>query len=279
MPHDVQAPPQTSGTHAPPGQELIREDTGSPQLIAYRVSTMPPMKLARAPIERRWMEATRDRFANRCLPLLIANQAGWLVLNQVPMRATWAGGWDQRSLTVERLDGLPGEPPGMSHFGEGILTFSMPWMFRTPPGWNLHVRGPANMPKYGVYALEGIVETDWSLATFTMNWFFTAQHTPITFEKDEPICMLTPVRRGDVESFVPIERDIDREPAMKEAYERWSAGRNQFIKDMKQPGTEAHAKRWERHYFQGQAVDGSPAPQHQTRLFVKEFQADPPEGK
>jgi Family of unknown function (DUF6065) len=43
-------------------------------------------------------------------------------------------------------------------------------VFRTPPGCNLYVRGPANSPKDGIAALEGIIETDWSEATFTMNW-------------------------------------------------------------------------------------------------------------
>src|SRR3712207_8402233 len=34
--------------------------------------------------------------------------------------------------------------PARSHFGSGILTWNLPFLFRTPPGYNLHVRGPAN---------------------------------------------------------------------------------------------------------------------------------------
>ena len=34
-----------------------------------------------------------------------------------------------------------------SHFGSGILTWHLPLLFRTPPGYDLLVRGPANHPK------------------------------------------------------------------------------------------------------------------------------------
>ena len=44
--------------------------------------------------------------------------------------------------------------PGESHlaeslFGHGILTWTLPYLFRTPPGYNLLARGPANWPKDG----------------------------------------------------------------------------------------------------------------------------------
>ena len=39
------------------------------------------MRLIAAPADRDWMDATPNRFANRCLPLRIAAQAGWFVVN------------------------------------------------------------------------------------------------------------------------------------------------------------------------------------------------------
>src|SRR5256885_17090226 len=74
----------------------VTMETDGPRLTAYRVSTWPAMRLVPAARARQWMDATRDRFANRCLPLLMANQAGWFALNHYPFRATWTGGWDQR---------------------------------------------------------------------------------------------------------------------------------------------------------------------------------------
>ena len=63
-----------------------------PNLIAYRVSRWPPMRLVTASSSRDWMDATPNRFANRCLPLRIASQAGWFVLNSHALRVTWNGG-------------------------------------------------------------------------------------------------------------------------------------------------------------------------------------------
>jgi hypothetical protein len=123
------------------------------------------------------MQATNERFANRCLPLLIANQAGWFLLNSHPIRVTWDGGNELSNLQVEYLKGFP-PYPAVSHFGHGIVTWTIPYLFRTPPGYNLLVRGPSNWPKDGAHALEGIVETDWSVATFTMNWMLTRPNQP-----------------------------------------------------------------------------------------------------
>ena len=51
------------------------------------------------------MGKTRDAFANRCLPLLIANQAGWLVLSPHTLRATWDGSEALHSVRIEHLEG------------------------------------------------------------------------------------------------------------------------------------------------------------------------------
>lgn len=241
-----------------------------PELTAWRVSDEPFFKLVRAPFERKWMDDSRDRFAYRCLPLLIANQSGWLVLNNVPFRAAWNGGWDKACMAVEALDGKS-KLPALTHFGEGVLTFHMPWLFRTPPGWNLYVRGPTNMPKDGVVALDGVVETDWSISTFTMNWKFTARNMWVTFEKDEPICMIMPIRRGDLEVMEPKERLIEEDPELHKYYQEWASRREKFIGDLHKPGSDAQAEKWERHYFKGLDKNGEPHPDHQTRLYLKEF--------
>lgn len=248
---------------------------GPDELIAYRVSERPAYRLVRAPIARQWMDDTRDRFANRCLPLLMANQTGWWVLNHVPFRAYWTGGWDKACVRIEPLDGstpAAGDAPALSHFGDGVLTFHMPWLFRTPPGWNLWARGPSNLWKDGLFALEGVVETDWSMATFTMNWRFTAKNLWVTFERDEPICQVVPFRRGDLESLSPRERRVEEEPDLHKAYQEWSTGRETFLRDLGKPGSEAQAEKWERHYFRGLTRDGTVAPEHQTKLNLKEFE-------
>lgn len=101
------------------------------------------------------------RFANRCLPLLIANQAGWFLLNNRAFEAEWKGERDQASLRIRYPRGT-GRCWASSHFGHGILTFSLPYLFRTSQGFDLMARGPANLPKDGIASLEGIVETSWA---------------------------------------------------------------------------------------------------------------------
>ena len=68
--------------------------TGDMTLIAYPLEPpshllLPPsMPLVPAPLRREWMDTSADRYAYRCLPLLIANQAGWLALNNHEVRVT-----------------------------------------------------------------------------------------------------------------------------------------------------------------------------------------------
>src|SRR5438105_10509762 len=147
---------------------------GPPKLIAYPTSQQLTMEITPASRWRDWINAMEARWANRCLPLLIANQAGWALLNPVAFEATWDGSPAKESIRIDFAGDDPPYPlPVESHFGYGILTWSIPYLFRTPPGYNLLARGPANWPKDGVCALEGIVETDWTFSTFTMNWKIT----------------------------------------------------------------------------------------------------------
>lgn len=258
-----------------PQAEAGLEPGSAPTLIAYRVSPVPPLRLVTAPQARAWMDATGQRFANRCLPLLIANQAGWFILNSHALCATWDGGDGKEALRLEYFSGAP-PYPAASHFGHGILTWHIPYLFRTPPGYNLLARGPANWPKDGAIALEGIVETDWSVATFTMNWKLTAIGRPVTFEVGEPLCMLVPQRRGDLEAFQPEVRDLASDPDVSRAYRRWTETRDRFLADLQVPDSEAVKQSWQKDYFRGSAPDGSAAPVHQTRLHLREF--DDPDG-
>ncbi len=58
-----------------------------------------------------------------------------------------------------------------------------------------------------------------------MNWKFTARNMWVTFEKDEPICMLTPMRRHDLEILNPKEMEISANPELHKVYNEWLAKR------------------------------------------------------
>ena len=169
------------------------------KLIAYQISQDDSAPIRPAPRERKWTEHADERAPYRCLPLVMANQYGWEILSTHHVRASWDGTSKPDGVHVENLYG-DGPLHCHSHFGEGVLTFKIPFLFKTPDGWNLMVRGPTNSPKDGIVALDGIIETDWAHSTFTMNWRFT-RACAVEFAVKEPICLFFPIRRGVLEMF------------------------------------------------------------------------------
>lgn len=243
----------------------------SPHLIAYCTRPEQPMDIVRATQQRDWMDDTVRRFAYRCLPLLIANQNGWHILNSHPVQVTWNGNEGLGDVEIKYLTSSNYRRV-TSHFGHGIVTWTLPYLFRTSPGYNLHVRGPVNLPKDGVAALEGIVETDWTPATFTMNWKITRPNHPIVFEAGEPICLIAPQKRGELEHFVPEIRNMSDDAELEAQYRSWSDSRSQFLKDLRKPTSDARELGWQRDYFQGGSPGGVQADEHQTRLNLRDFE-------
>jgi hypothetical protein len=245
------------------------------ELIALRLAD--GMRIRPAALDRAWLETPGGRFAKRCLPLMIANQAGWELLNPSGFTAIWEGRDDLGAVKIWP-DPETTASWVTSHFGLGILTWHVPYLFRSPRDYNLLVRGPANMPKDGIAALEGLVETDWTVATFTMNWKFTRPGHAVRFEAGEPIAMLVPMRRGELERFRPVLREAASEPAIFDSFQRFSASRQNFLVALKSPGAPVEPG-WQRDYMLGRNVDGSPAPAHQTKLQLAAFASDSKELK
>ena len=243
-----------------------------PELIAFSLGRSRA-RLVPAGHERDWMESM-NRGPYRCLPLSIANSSGWMLLNEQAFTATWSGGASAGATTLvfesRRADGYH----ATSVFGNGIVTFFVPFLFRTPPGFNLLVRGPANMPKDGVGPLEGIVETDWATATFTMNWQITRPNAPVVFHTDEPICMIVPQRRGELERFRPILRPLSSSSRLGSAHESWHTSRTLFLHALNRQLAAPDGPRggWQRHYFQGVTPDGEHAPEHETKVRLCPFE-------
>jgi hypothetical protein len=224
-----------------------------------------------APVERAWMDASPDRFAYRCLPLNIANAHGWEVLCPSGFAATWSGEAGTDSITVTAAAGT--QAPAVSHFGSGVLTFHVPCLFRTEPGFDLMVQGPVNSPKDSIAALTGIIETDWAPYTFTMNWIFTRPGTTVRFESGEPFCHLFPVQRGALEDVKPELHVISEEPELKKLYDQWQMNRSFFNMDLKRAGTKANADKWQKLYYRGLNPDSTPnrVQDHRTRVRLRPF--------
>jgi hypothetical protein len=216
---------------------------------------------------------TRKGWPNRCLPMLIANQSGWELRNPCGFTATWFGQDNDVDVMIvpDKRDAAQLLP--LSHFGSGILTWNLPLLFRTPPGYNLLARGPANYPKDGVCPLEGVVETDWASASFSMSWKLTRKLIPVRFEVDEPICMIVPQRRGELEEFAPELRRVESDEDLQGKYEFFRRSRD-AAKQIEQV-TRVNAGEqveWQGEYTRGRHADGEAGtPDHQTRLHLRSF--------
>ena len=241
-------------------------------ILAFEVGDSAGMAIVTAPRDREWMHATDQRFANRCLPLLLANQSGWFITNPVEFNVQWNGGNAKEDLRIEFPNDQYIDNRIKSHFGYGILTFNLPYLFRTPDGVNLLVRGPSNLFKDGVHPLEGIVETDWNCSTFTMNWKLTRPNLSVNFQKGEPICMIVPVHRGVLENFQPEIRALKAGEQLHEDYHKWRTRRNEFLAALSSEEPNAVREGWQRDYFKGINVGGDPFQGHQTHLVLQEFQ-------
>lgn len=245
------------------------------KFVLSPLTDQPPLIRA-APSKRDWMDATPQSFAYRCLPLTIANAHGWEILSARSFTATWDGTTRTQGIEIAFDEDDP-EPAGavvgpLSHFGSGVLTFEMPFLFRTPPGWNVMVMGPVNRPKDGIAALTGVIETDWSPYSFTMNWLFTRADHPVRFERGEPICHLFPLKRAALERVEPELRDFHEDRDRAEQNRIWSESRGAFITALSEREAEAVKEKWQKAYYRGDRPDGRPGSKdHQIKLRLEEF--------
>ncbi len=243
----------------------------SMDLVCYKYDGWGP-RIRPASPKRQWMEETNERYAYRCLPLSIANAHGWEILSPIAFEARWAGGIDMESIEIRMDPGYEDHLKPVSLFGYGTLTFHIEGIFRTPPGWNLWVSGSPNSQKDGIQALGGVIETDWSPYTFTMNWRFTRPAHWVRFEENEPIAFIFPVERGRVEQFEPRVAPLEAEAELKRQFETWSKSREAFQKWVLETNPQAPSDKWQKLYYRGLDADGRQgAADHQSKLRVKPF--------
>lgn len=241
------------------------------ELICYVCEGGAGFEIVPAPPRRDWMDAARERAPYRCLPLVMANRYGWEILCPVSFTAIWNGGPATSGVVI--LPDPDTQPPAVSHFGEGVLTFNLPLVFRTDPGTDLLVQGPINKPKDAIAPLTGLIESDWGPFGFTMNWKFTRAKTAVRFHKGEPFCNVTPVRRGALEDVHPKMMPLAANPALEAEHKEWRASRTRFNEDLKVPESEARKSGWQKHYQQGVDLHGNAKPfLHLTKSNLHPFE-------
>ncbi len=218
------------------------------------------------------MDDAPEAFPYRCLPLNIANSHGWEILSTCGFEAVWNGGMAPEDVVIRADPGSKVEDVPQALFGQGTFTIHLPGLLRTPPGWNLYVSGAPNIFKDGVAPLAGIIETDWSPYSFTINWRLTRPHMPVRFEENEPVAHFFPIQREAVERFEPTFAPIGDDPHLKEMFEKWSASRDAFQRHVREHPPERPTDKWQKLYFRGLDPDGHcPVADHRVKLRVGEF--------
>lgn len=221
---------------------------------------------------RAWMDETQESFAYRCLPLKIANSHGWEVLTRVGFDVLWNGGTAPEDIQIIPDEGAAAHELPVPLFGHGTFTFHIQGLFRTPPGWNMWVSGSPNSHKDGAAPLAGIIETDWSPYTFTMNWRLTRANHRVRFEPGEPIAHIFPVLREAIEAFEPEFVPIDEEPDLKAQFQEWSASRDAFQKRVAEHPPTKPSEKWQKFYYRGLNPRGEcPVADHKSKLSLQEF--------
>jgi hypothetical protein len=178
------------------------------------------------------MNAFSGRHPYRCLPLSIANAYGWEVLCPISVEAEWDGGPGVENLQLRALDpAFGGEAVSkfsVSNFSRGIVTFHIDYIFRTPPGWDLVVTGPANWPRENAAPLSGIIETDWLPYTFTMNYQMLRPGVQRWLE-GEPYCVVFPVPKHALVDTIPEIRRLRDDPQLSIEHDMFKRARDDFM--------------------------------------------------
>jgi hypothetical protein len=84
--------------------------------------------------KREWMSETVNSYAYKCVPMNIANDYGWAVLNPAQFTATWNGSDSPEGVSVVYEEGGEHDFLG-TYFGHGILTVGLDFLLQTPKGF------------------------------------------------------------------------------------------------------------------------------------------------
>ena len=213
------------------------------EIIAYKIEDAAPLPLVPAVKKRDWTPVVKG--SSLCLPLFIANQWGWWMTNPNEFTVSNRGG----DITID-----PDQHYVGAHFGFGVMSVLVPYVFKTPEGWNLWMRGPVNHFKDGIHAFEGIVETDWHPGATLMNWY-VEDGADVKFEEGEPLAQILPIARN-IEDFSPSIQEMTDE--VEEGYRAFKERRT---------GTYALIKATGRPHFEGSYRERT----EQQKVQLKEF--------
>lgn len=219
---------------------------------------------------RDWMDQSSGKYAYNCLPLVVANQLGWVVKAAPSFSLIWDGG-NQKDAIKFNFDQSAPEMSQfvVSHFGQGIISFKLPWVFRTDPGIGLMVRGPSNQWLDGAHALDGFVES-WGLeSTFTMNWKVTVPGVTVYFPNHFPFCQILPYEIATLNNYTCARKPISENKGLEVKYTKWLNRRKETLKNLF--SGKKTSNYYEKNYVKGLDVEGEKVEGHLKKLNLSEF--------
>lgn len=190
------------------------------------------------PAEKTLLGTAHPSGVKWCGPFANANKVGWWAYSPVDIDICWKGDgifehklytpYDDedyhlvRSL-IEPSDEVDpdkwSQAGGRTKFTWGVADTGVVqvWtgvIFKTPPGWMLHVRSPINFAPQPFHIQEGTLETDWMQYDIWLNLKFHKKAQWVSLRKNgPPIAQLVPVRR-EAEEWETEDSMIERGPTL-----------------------------------------------------------------
>jgi hypothetical protein len=187
---------------------------------------------------RNWMDAVPQRYVYRCVPMIAANTMGWELTNPIDSEAQWDG--TELNTGVQVSNATHSRFAAASHFGSGMLTWYLPFLFRTSSDLGLLVTGPANHEHNDAVPLDAFVRTDWLPFPFTMNWRLTRKQETVRFAAGEAICRIYPYPIAMLEETSLEICDLASDPVFMQEVQQWGNRRQENVTRQQQD-----AARWQ----------------------------------
>ena len=225
-------------------------DSEDNSFYAYEVQPGTDMPISPAPAERTWMDESDRRFAYRCLPLVIANQAGWFLPNPSSFIAVWDGGLSKESVRIWF------ESPGHTQGTVPSNAVARLADHQSLRQWDCHHRHSLPVPDASIRRTLGQGADQHlqgrrpgpgrdhrdRLAARHVHHELEADPppaSPSTSRKASRSVWSCPCLEASPRASSPVRLPIAADPELQAQHRDWAESRKQFIDDLQQEGTEA----------------------------------------
>jgi len=195
-----------------------------------------PLEIRQASVRREWMDNTYNKHAYRCLPVTEANVCGWEIVLPHDVVFEWDGGTSVPRVikggTIERtIHGQSFTQRVAQQSIVGMATFSLGWVFKTPPGIHTWITGSPNYVVDGAVPLSASLASDWWPDEVNMSWILTKERTPITFPAGSALAFFNFYRPSLLEEAEFEVENLWDYPDLTRARQAYSDAKTQKIQE------------------------------------------------